>query len=742
MKKIELLSPVGNYKSLEYAVMYGADAVYLGGKKYGARSYADNFTNEELVKAIKFCHLYGVKIYVTINTIVFDDEIKEFLEYANFLYKNNVDAVIVQDIGMIKLLREKIPNLEIHASTQVHNTNLYTTKLLEDLGVKRVVFARELSIEEINNIDCNIEKEVFIHGALCICYSGCCLFSAMNTNRSGNRGECIASCRLPYTLYENDKMVETNGNYLLSTKELNTVNFVDKLIDSGVDSLKIEGRMKSPEYVGFITSVYRRAIDSYYNGEKFVLDKKTLDDMMSLYNRDYTKGHLFNSSYNELMNIKTSNHQGLHIGKVIYFDKKIIKIKLEKDLNQEDAIRFVGEDKGMIINKLYNENGLLVNKISSGSIAIVDNKIGLSSKGNVNLTINKTLSESLSNLPKRKVGIDVFVKAKALKKLEITVVDQDKNKVTILGESIQKANNRPLSIEDISKQIRKVGNTIFRIEKLEIDMDNDIFVPNKFLNDLRRDALDELTYVRENKTFSKNFKNMDLTKRNIPYEKQNINVLVRNEEQFNAAIKSCVDNIYVTDYRLYKEHKDKNIYYVLPRVINKYTEYKNDNLLVRELGSVYKYKEKNNLVGDYTLNVSNNESMSLLSDIGLNRVCLSVETNLDCFEKNDYNTEILVYGRVELMITKYCIMNMLINNSEKKCNLCMTNKYTLIDQKGLKYPLSHEGHLMVIYDNKNIDLSGKMDLIKSKFNNIRINLFDENYDETIKLINKFRGIYE
>ena len=245
MKK-ELLSPVGNRESLYQAIHNGCDAVYLGGKKFGARMFADNFAPEDLQQAIRYCHLYGVKIYITVNTIIFDSEIEDFLGYIEFLYVNGVDAVIMQDIGMISLVHKKFPLLEIHASTQTHNHNSEGIKLLKDLGVKRVVLARELSLDEIKNIDVDIEKEVFIHGALCVCYSGCCLFSAMNTNRSGNRGECIASCRLPYELYKNDEKIKTDGNYLLSMKELNTSKYLKDILDSDIISLKIEGRMKSP----------------------------------------------------------------------------------------------------------------------------------------------------------------------------------------------------------------------------------------------------------------------------------------------------------------------------------------------------------------------------------------------------------------------------------------------------------------------------------------------------------------
>ena len=447
MKQVELLSPAGNYTSLVYAVNNGADAVYIGGKKYGARAYSDNFDESEIVKAVKYCHLYGVKLYVTINTVIFDNEIEEFLDYVKFLNVNNIDAVIMQDIGMIKCVREKIPNLEVHASTQLHNNNESQVKLLEKLGVKRVVFARELSIDEINKIDTSIEKEVFIHGALCICYSGCCLFSSFTSNRSGNRGECVASCRLPYKLLENDKEIETDGKYLLSTKELNTIDYIDRLLDSNIDSLKIEGRMKSPEYVGFITSMYRKAIDSYYSGNKYTISKEDFYKMMVLYNREYTKGHLFGDSGKDLMNIKTSNHQGIHLGKVIEVDNKKIKILLDEDLNQEDGIRFLSEEKGMIVNKLYNTNDLLVNSVKKGDIAVIDNKIGLSKKTIVNKTIDKLLMNELSILKERKIKINMKVTALIDRPLEIYLSDGI-NIVNISGDIVTKAINRPLSKED------------------------------------------------------------------------------------------------------------------------------------------------------------------------------------------------------------------------------------------------------------------------------------------------------
>lgn len=251
MFKTELLSPAGNMKTLISAVNNGADAVYIGGKMFGARAFADNFSFGEINEAIKYCHLYGVKLYVTANTVIFENEIEEFLDYMKFLYESGVDAVIMQDLGMINLVRRLIPDLEIHASTQINAHNDESLYLLESMGVKRAVLAREMSLDEIKSLKSSIEKEVFIHGALCVSYSGQCLFSSLNGGRSGNRGRCVQSCRLPYELYD-DKKIKTEGKYLLSTKELCLVNNIKDILDASIDSLKIEGRMKSPELLDML----------------------------------------------------------------------------------------------------------------------------------------------------------------------------------------------------------------------------------------------------------------------------------------------------------------------------------------------------------------------------------------------------------------------------------------------------------------------------------------------------------
>lgn len=740
MKK-ELLSPVGSMEALYQAIHNGADAVYLGGKKFGARMFADNFSYDDLKKAIDYCHLYGVKIYITVNTVIFDDEVNEFINYVEFLYLNGVDAVIMQDIGMIGMVREKFPDLEIHASTQVHNYNEEGIKLLKSLGVSRVVLARELSLEDISNINVDIEKEIFIHGALCVCFSGCCLFSAMNSSRSGNRGECVASCRLPYKLLKNDELIKTNGNYLLSMKELNASDHIKDILDSDVVSLKIEGRMKSPEYVGFITRFYRTLIDKYYNNLDLTIDKSELNNLKTLFNREFTSGYLFKQYGKNVMNIKNQNHIGLEIGKVIEVNSKYIKIKLNHDLNQEDGIKFLDEDKGMIVNKLYNDKMLLVNKVEKGNVAIVDNKIGLKELSSVSITINKLLLEEINKYQEKKIPVTFKVNALLDKNLEITINDKE-NSITVIGNKIDKALSSPTTNKNIIKQLSKLGSSPFISNDIDINMDENIFISLKELNELRRNLVDKLiekrTFVTKKRINS--LKNIDLENKNKTLK---ISALVRNEEQLQTCLDENIDYIYVTDMILFNKYSNnKNIYLRTNRVTSNFIDLENKNILATELGGVNKYVKNNNVCGDYYLNVNNKKSILCFEKLGLSRICISPEMLEFDYINSNIDIEMIIYGRLELMITKYCPLNMIINNDNNKCNLCLNkNKYYLKDDQNRLYPLIHDKHITHIMQYKNIDLFNNIDKYrKNGINCFRLELFDED-PKTIKdLISKLKGV--
>lgn len=722
----ELLAPAGNFDCLRAAINSGADAIYIGGKLFGARAYAGNFTKEELKEAVDYAHLYNVKIYVTVNTIIYNNEIDEFIEYIKYLYLIGVDALIMQDIGMISLVRKMFPNIEVHASTQFHNHNSEGIKLLKKLGVTRVVLDREMSLEEIENIDVDIEKEVFIHGALCNSYSGCCLFSSMNGGRSGNRGQCTQPCRLPYKLIKNNKYIDIPNKYLLSTKELNTIDNFDKLINSSVVSFKIEGRMKSPSYVGYVTSIYRKLIDNYNNK----VTKEENDNLKILFNREFTNGYLFND---KVMNTYTSNHQGLEIGNVVEVTPSKIKIKLSNTLYQEDGIRFKNSDLGMIANLIYNDKMLLINKGLKGDIIYLDNKINLKEKDILVKTSSNYLDKEVLSYNEKKIPIDIMVN---LKNNYLEISFNDGKNIVIDKVEVDTPIKRGSTSSEIKNKLSKLGNTPFIMNNISINMDRDIFVNMKDLNNIRRVLTDRLIDMR-----TKVDRDIITSDDCFDYNEDNngiyeISVLARSREQVEASLYKNVDRIYV-DEDLYDLYKDNDrVYLRLPRVVNDF-KYTSKNILACEYGAINKYGNSDiNLISDYYLNVVNNYSIKFLLDNNVKRVTLSPEVNYDYLD--DYikdKVEILVYGKVELMITKSCPI--------KEAMLCPCNKkdiYYLEDINKNRYRILHSNCLTHIMHYKNIDYLDKIEYyIGVGIKSFRLELLDESYDEVIRLIDKINS---
>jgi len=726
MKKTELLIPVGNKECLIAAIHNGADAVYLGGKKFGARAYSNNFDKEEMIEAIKLCHLYGVKIYVTVNTMIYNNEVEEIIDYLYFLYTNNVDAVIMQDNGIIELTRKLIPNLEIHVSTQAHNHNKPAIEHYKSIGCTRVVFDRESSLESIKNIDVDIEKEVFVYGALCICYSGNCLFSALNSGRSANRGMCVGSCRLPYSLYKNG--IKQKEGYLLSTKDLNTLPNLKHILDATIDSLKIEGRMKSKEYVAVVTKTYRKLIDNYYNKKDIILTKEDIDKLYKTYNREFTKGYLFNEE--NIINDKTSNHQGVKIGTVIGVNNKRITIKLDQDLYQNDAIRFDKPNKGMYVNTLYNNKGLLVSNIAKGNICQVDNKERIMIKdllgSNVLKTIDTKLNKELNNIEYKRIPINISFKA-FIGESSILTISDNINTIEVSGNTVEKALNAPITEERIKEQLSKLGNTPYKLNTIDILIDNNIFINLKELNELRRKATEELTTKREGTPKSES----QITIKEYPYKtstKPKISILTRNEEQLKLAISNNIDIIYTTEEQLYNKYKDKNIYLRLDRVLEQHPSYKEENLLCTEFGSIVKYGKENNIRTDYYLNAANDHTISKYLSLNAKSVTISIEAdNIQINDiKNKEQSELIIYGYPECMIIKNNIFNI------------KDEKTYIKDIKNNKYKITYKNYTH-IFNHEPINLIDRIPKLKG-FGTLRIELLDENIIETQTLINKIKNM--
>ena len=728
MKKHELLVPVGNYESLIAAINNGADAVYLGGKKFGARAFASNFSDEEIEKAIKLCHLYGVKVYITVNTLVYDDEIKEALEYIKNIHKYGVDAVIMQDVGLINLVHETLPNLEIHASTQMHNHSEESLDFLKKLGIKRVVFAREMPLDYINNIKTTLEKEVFIHGSLCISYSGQCLFSSCILNRSGNRGQCAGMCRLPYKLVEDNHYVETSGKYLLSPKDLCSIDNFKKLLDSDITSFKIEGRMKSPAYVALVTRIYKNLINQYENGEQLNVNQEDFELLKAVFNREYTKGFLFNDF--DIMNHYAPNHMGIHLGKVLEVTPKKIKVRLDRDLCQFEAIRFKDADKGITVNFIYDKNDNLISSAKKGDVIYFDNFINLKTLDEVLLTIPLI---KIDNEIIKKIPVKITCKAHLDKPITL-IINDGENEVKEIGDIVEKSKTSPITSERIKEALEKCGNTAFVCESIKVDSDEDIFISVGYLNKLRRDALEHLKNLRENK--KKEYLENHFVKEDILNSEYGpvINVSVQTKEQIEACKDLGIKNIIVSNPKLMKP----SFIFKVPRDTMVH-DYSYEDLVVTDLASLDKYPRH---IADYHLNVTNHYTFDYLYPKAKS-LMLSVELNLDQIKKlmsyydKKVNAEVLVYGKVELMLLKHCLLNKIVNK-EKVCSICQKDhQYYLEDRNGARYhilnnPITHSATILH-HEPRNI-IKEIPSLISVGINSFRVELDDEDYETTKNII--------
>ena len=732
--RTEILSPAGNKESFISAIHHGCDAIYIGGLKFGARAQAQNFTIDEIIELINYAHLYEVKVYVTVNTLIKDEEFLEAVSFVKQLYINNVDAIIVQDIGLASYLLKVFPDIVLHASTQMNIHSFDQALFLKNLGFKRIVLARECKYELIKKIkqEIDIELEVFVHGALCMSYSGNCLMSSVIGKRSGNRGKCAQPCRLLYSLNDSNK-----PSYLLSPKDLMTLNDLDKLLDLNIDSLKIEGRMKRKEYVGLVTQIYKEKVNSYYNKQSFDLEKN-IKDLKEIFNRQFTKGYIFNESNKQFTNTKYSNHIGVKLGVVNKVENNYIFIKLEEQLNNGDSIRIVGRiEDAVTISEMYIKN-VLVKSANIGDVV----KIRCHKKVEVNSLILKTtnikLLDSVNKYEEKKIYIDgsVFV---SNKKLVLKLIYKDLEILEHSTREIEYSENNNFKIR-LYEQINKTNSTIYKFNKLDIDVDN-IFVPISVVNELRRNAICKLNNKRLE------FKKKRIVEINNSLLKDYNNefslfVKVNNINQYKIA-RNIFDGIIITeDKDIYLNNQnDSNLAYINPRIeVNKVIEggVQNYNLL----------RENNSFTGVY-LNVFNSYSLGFYHNLGIDLVGLSIELSSKEIGKlikeykirynSNPNTYILGYGRYELMIMKHCLINKSLNLDNLGCNKCLEKQYYLKDRLGFKFPLiKARGCNVKLLNSKVLNLINNIDEIKSLgVNKVLLDFTIEDEYEVEKVLSSF-----
>ncbi|WP_333595063.1 DUF3656 domain-containing U32 family peptidase [Anaerospora hongkongensis] len=742
---IELLAPVGSQEALIAAVESGADAVYLGGKAFGARHYAPNFTDEELADAVRFAHLRGVFVYVTVNTLVDDSEMKALQDYLVGLYNIGVDAIIVQDIGVAAIAKQVVPKLDIHASTQMTVHNLDGVQFLAEQGFKRVVLAREVSMEDIRHI-CKhspIEIETFIHGALCISYSGQCLMSSLIGGRSGNRGRCAQPCRLPYTLVnkEGQDVLENcdNGEYLLSPKDMNTIELIPELIEGGIVSFKIEGRMKRAEYVAVVVDTYRRAIDSYLlNQEAYHVTDQTQRNLAQIFNRDFTTAYLKRKEGRQMMSDRRPNNRGVRIGRVLAYDSttKTAVIKLDEALAIGDMVEFWVKVGGRVNTSVTSITvaGQPVTQAAAGvEVTIPVHGPGIRVSDRVFKTFDARLMEqarAFFNSPTavRRIPVDVEVEAAISRPLVIRMKDAEGYSGEAKTEFIaQAALKRPLTIDTVTKQVDRLGTTVFELKSLDCRIEGELMVPVSEINEARRKAAealeeDRLSRFARTRLSAPRYVDLPAYKTVQPAQTQ-LAVMVDSLEKVKAAVENGADWVIfggesfhhlpftTSDYtQAVKLCRDRNVKIMLttPRLIKEwqvpgikqelqlFTELCPDAIGVSNIGTLHMLQEINspvNLHGDFSLNVYNSITIDFLAKQGLSSLTLSPELNFTQIEnltaRSNTSLECIVHGHLTMMISEYCAVGSYLGQLHTgTCNqACLRGQYWLKDRLDEKFPI-------------------------------------------------------
>ncbi len=797
--KVELLAPAGDWDSFLAAVENGADAVYLGGKLFNARQFAGNFEKETLKKAIDYAHVRDVNIYLTANTLISDSEMKQALSMIEESYLAGIDGVIVQDIGYAGLIRKLFPDLSLHGSTQMTIYNPEGIRTLEQLGFSRVVLARELSLEEIEHIALNsrIELETFVHGALCISYSGQCLMSSMIGARSGNRGRCAQPCRLPYELIDGTQ--RKGAGYLLSPKDLCSLNELGRLIKAGVKSFKIEGRMKSPEYVATTVRIYRKYIDALSGAnenkpENIKIESKDLSDITQIFNRGgMYSGYLHGKSGGSMMSCEKPKNWGVYIGDAVAYNRneKLLDIKLKGDISIGDGIEVwngEAEHPGNIVSVLKS-NGVNIKTAKSGMTVRVGNISGRIHNGNKvyktsDKSLNESAKESYSHGFRRKIKLECRLTVKKDTPVVFTVWDERGNIAAVTGQPPETAVNKALTSQRAFEQINKTGGTAFEFQKVDIDLDEGLALPVSEMNELRRRALEDIEEKRTlkyDRTMSEdaveskfNLLHFPGNSRNID-NKMKISVLFYNppkEIDFSAL---HADRVYIPFSSFISEkgsclpdgfsNADFEKYIWIPPI----TRGNYDRLIKSKLQNIANsgidgimagnysmaallhLKPALKIMGDHSLNIYNSYSLHEWHSLKLDGAALSMELNMGQLSSMDmpddgFEKEIVAYGRVPVMMSEYCPAGSIAGGykSGTACSgVCEKGVYRMRDRVGKEFPV-HCDRIdcrSTIFNADVLFMLENLDKLKSTgISTIRLNITDESTDEVIQLVDAYRDV--
>ena len=721
--RVEILAPAGSMECLKAAVAAGADAVYTGGALFGARAYAHNLTEEELLEAIDYVHLHGKRLYLTVNTLIKDREMeKQMYDYLLPYYRQGLDAVIVQDIGLFRFIRKHFPDLPIHASTQMTLTGVDGAKLLEKEGAQRIVTSRELSMAEVKKIadETELEIESFVHGALCYCYSGQCLFSSFIGGRSGNRGQCAQPCRLLYQTPEAKK-----PQYLLSLKDICTLELIPEMIESGIYSFKIEGRMKKPEYAAAVAFQYRKYADLYlkyyeecpagedpavYAMKRYRVREEDRQMLLDLYNRGgFHTGYYHTQNGREMVSLNRPNHAGVPAVKVLAKKGRNVTAKALTDLYPQDIIELPmrkGREKADNYTcKDAVRKGMNVQIPVFADTPFKRDEIWMRTR---NSTLIDTLHEEFVN-GKIKERICGTFRLYPQEAATLTVKCRDAE-ITVTGEKAQEALSQPMSRERIEKQLRKTGNTEFEFSFLKAEIGEKVFLPMQSLNELRREALETLEKVIcEKYRRSGEVKDPEEDKTELSMKEEVLSgwtASVRTEEQMEVILEEeAIGRIYV-DCTMFPRiwEKDsyvewitkvhaagKEIYLVMPYIFRERTrkQYEAaynrifgagwDGILIANYESFAFLKEHGytgRIMTDYNLYEFNQESRKFWKEKGVFEFTVPVElTERELQDLRVKDGEVIVYGYLPMMVSAGCIQKTTRGCLKKSGQTTITDRY-------------------------------------------------------------------
>ena len=739
---VELLAPAGSREALVAAVENGANAIYLAGNAFGARAYASNFDREALREAIHFAHLRKVAIHVTVNTIVADEEMGPLRDYLRFLYEAGADAVLVQDLGVARVAHETVPDLPLHASTQMSVSSLEGVRALAELGFTRVVLARELSLKEIRHICAHapVEIETFMHGALCVCYSGQCLMSSMIGGRSGNRGRCAQPCRLPYTLVDEkgqDVLGDKAGSYLLSPRDLSTIDVIPDLIEAGVSSLKIEGRMKRPEYVATVVRTYREAIDTHYAGKGYAVTQEERDDLAQIFNRDFTTAYLEGRPGKAMMSDRRPNNRGLLIGRVTAYDwdTRIVTVKLSGRLGLGDQVDFwvkVGGRVTATISSLRDAEGREVEEGQAGDTVSFAIPSAVRDHDRVFKVYDARLMERAketyaSGAPVRRIPVAIAVRAAVGEPLTVTIADGEghraEGKTDFIGEPARK---RPLSEETIRKQVSRLGTSVYEMQSLNCEIAGEVMVPMSEINEARRKAVEALDALRlreiEVRPARPEPKFTDRIARPTP-KKAHFLVAVDTLGKAEAALAAGADGIlfggesyehrviapeeYERAWQMARE-AGARIDFNTPRIVHdgqqKHVErlldafaaFPPDAVHVHNIAMLALVRRLTDFAihADYSLISYNKQTLAFLKAYGVSGATLSPELTAkeirQLAKESPLPLTCIVHGRLELMVSNYCVTGSFLGGcGEGPCTQpCTRGHFALKDRKDALFPLA------------------------------------------------------